>query len=313
VRRSTYTDTPIPPDEPAGQNPPNGAIIDYYLAQPASGAVTLEILDSQGKVVRRYASSDKPEQTEEQLKKQLIPLYWIRMPRVLSAAAGAHRWVWNLHYTTPVATHYSYPISAVPHATPRVPQGPRAVPGQYTVRLRVDGKSYAAPLTVKMDPRVKTPLTGLEQQFQMEVRLSSMMTQAAEAVLQARSASEQLRKLTAQASGPVKNAVTALDNKLTGVLGKSGESSAAATQVTLTRVNGDVASLYGDVDRADAAPTVAETSALAETERNLSSVMQRWNAIKSTDLPALNRQLRGAGMPEIELRTTAADDAGGEE
>jgi hypothetical protein len=74
-----------------------------------------------------------------------------------------------------------------------------------------------------------------------------------------------------------------------------------------------VASLYGDVDRADAAPTVAETSALAETERNLSSVMQRWNAIKSTDLPALNRQLRGAGMPEIELRTTAADDAGGEE
>ncbi|HET7748422.1 MAG TPA: glycoside hydrolase [Terriglobales bacterium] len=313
VRRSTYTDTPLPPDEPAGQNPPDGAIIDYYLAQPASGAVTLEILDAQGKVVRRYASTDKPEPTEEQLRKQLIPLYWIQMPQVLSAAAGAHRWVWNLHYTTPLATHYSYPISAVPHDTPRVPQGPRAVPGQYTVRLTVDGKTYTAPLTVKMDPRVKTPPAGLEQQFQMETRLASMMTQAAEAVLQARSADEQLHKLTAQASGPAKNAIAAFENELNGVLGKTGESPGSATPATLTRVNGDVVSLYGDVDRADAAPTVAETSALAETERNFASVMQRWNALKNTDLPALNRRLRGAGLTAIELRATAADDAGGEE
>ena len=313
VRRSTYTDTPLPPDEPAGQNPPNGAIIDYFLAQPASGEATLEILDAQGKVVRRYASTDKPEPTEEELKKQLIPLYWIRMPQVLSAGAGAHRWVWNLHYTTPLATHYSYPISAVPHDTPRVPQGPRALPGQYTVRLTVDGKRYTAPLTVKMDPRVKTPPAGLEQQFQMETRLASMMTQAAEAVLQARSAGEQLHKLTAQASAPAKNAITAFENKLNGVLGKSGESSAAATELTLTRVNSDVASLYGDVGRADAAPTVAYTNAMAETERNFATVMQRWNALKNTDLPALNRHLRSAGLPQIQLRTTAADEAGGEE
>jgi photosystem II stability/assembly factor-like uncharacterized protein len=313
VRRSTYTDTPLPPDEPAGQNPPNGAIIDYYLAQPASGAVTLEILDAQGKVVRRYASTDKPEPTEEELKKQLIPLYWIRMPQALSAGRGAHRWVWNLHYATPLATHYSYPISAVPHDTPRVPQGPRALPGQYTVRLTVNGQSYTAPLTVKMDPRLKTPAAGLEQQFQMETRLPSMMTQAAEAVLQARSAGEQLHKLTTQASGPAKNAITAFENKLNGVLGKSSESSAAATELTLTRVNGDVASLYGDVDRADAAPTQAEANAMAETEHNFASVMQRWNALKDTDLPDLNRQLRSAGLPALQLRTTAVDDAGGEE
>jgi hypothetical protein len=164
-----------------------------------------------------------------------------------------------------------------------------------------------------MDPRVKTPPAGLERQFQMETRLTFMMTQAAEAVLQARSAGEQLRKLAPQASGPAKNAVTAFENKLNGVLGKTGESAAAAAQVTLTRINGDVASLYGDVDRTDAAPTVAEANAMAQTERNLTSVMQRWNGLKSTDLPALNRQLRGAGLPEIQLRTTAADDESGEE
>jgi photosystem II stability/assembly factor-like uncharacterized protein len=314
VRRSTYTDTPLPPDEPAGQNPPDGAILDYYLAQPVSGAVTLEILDSQGKVVRRYSSTDKPEVTEAELKKQLIPLYWIRLPRVLSAAAGAHRWVWDLHYTTPVATHYSYPISAVPNDTPRVPLGPRALPGQYTVRLTVNGKSYTEPLTVKMDPRVKTPPAGLEQQFQMEVRLASMMTQVAEGVLQARSAGDQLHKLSARASGPVKDAITAFDNKLAAVAGKPGGfSSPPSAQVTLTRVNGEVTTLYGDVDRADATPNTAQVNAMAETEHNFVALMQRWNALKNADLPALNRQLQGAGLPEVQLRADPGNDAGEEE
>ena len=314
VRRSTYTDTPLPPDEPAGQNPPDGAIFDYYLAQPASGAITLEILDSEGKVVRRYSSTDKPPVTEAELKKQLIPLYWIRMPQVLSAGAGAHRWVWDLHYTTPVATHYSYPISAVPHDTPRVPLGPRALPGHYTVRLTVDGKTYSAPLTVKMDPRVKTPPAGLEQQFQTELRLASMMTQAAEAVLQARSAAGQLRELAAQASGSVKDAITAFESKLSGVAGKPGGfSTPPSEQVTLTRINGEVTTLYGEVDRADAAPNLAQVNAVTETERNFAAAMQRWNALKNTDLPSLNRQLQGAGLPEVQLRAAPAKGEGEEE
>src|SRR5258708_36670982 len=78
VRRDTYTDTPMPPDEPMGQNPPDGAIIDYFLPRPASGPVTLEILDSQGKLVRQYSSDDKPEQTQAEREKGLIPLYWLQ-------------------------------------------------------------------------------------------------------------------------------------------------------------------------------------------------------------------------------------------
>ncbi|HLK31841.1 MAG TPA: hypothetical protein VKT29_02045 [Terriglobales bacterium] len=310
VRRDTNTDTPLPPDEPAGQNPPDGAIIDYYLGQSTSGPVTLEIMDSEGHVVRRYASTDKPPVTEEELKKQLIPLYWIHMPQVLSADAGPHRWVWDLHYTTPQATHYSYPISAVPHDTPRVPLGPRALPGQYTVRLTAEGKSYTAPLTIKMDPRVKTPLAGLEQQFQVETRLASMMTQAADAIVQAHSAADQLHKLAAQAGGSAKASITAFENKLTDIVGKPGGFAAPpSTEITLNRINGDVATLYGDVDRADAAPNVAQVNAMAETERNFGSIMQRWNALRNTDLPALNRQLRGANLPEIQLRLAEAGSA----
>ena len=309
VRRSTYTDTPLPPDEPAGQNPPDGATIDYYLSQSASGPVTLEILDSSGKVVRRYSSTDQPAVTPEQLQKQLIPLYWIRMPRVLSGAAGSHRWVWNLHYTTPVATRYSYPISAVPHDTPRVPQGPRALPGQYTVRLTVAGKSQVAPLTVKMDPRVKTPPAGLQQQFQAETKLAAMMTQAAEAIQQARAVTDQLHKLTARASAPVKTSLTGFENKMGDIVGKPGGFfTPPSARVTLNRVNGDIATLYGDVDRADAAPNAAQVSAIAETEHNFSDVMQRWNALKSADLPALNRQLQAAGLPQVQLRTDAGNN-----
>ena len=98
VRRDTNTDTPLPADEPAGQNPPDGAPIDYLLSQPSSGTVTLEILDLQGKLVRRYSSGDKPEQTPEDIKKQLIPPYWLRPQHILSAGAGMHRWVWDLRY-----------------------------------------------------------------------------------------------------------------------------------------------------------------------------------------------------------------------
>jgi hypothetical protein len=88
----------IPPDEPTVQNPPDGAVVDYFLGKDASGPVTLEILDAQSKVVRRFASTDKPEVSAEDLSKQLIPVYWIRRPKALSAGAGMHRWVWDLHY-----------------------------------------------------------------------------------------------------------------------------------------------------------------------------------------------------------------------
>ena len=104
VRRSTYTDTPMPADEPAGENPPDGAVIDYALPASVQGPVSLEILDAGGKVVRRFASDDRLEPTREEMEKQLIPLYWLHMPAALPATAGMHRWVWDLRYTTPIAT-----------------------------------------------------------------------------------------------------------------------------------------------------------------------------------------------------------------
>jgi photosystem II stability/assembly factor-like uncharacterized protein len=176
VRRNMNTDTPLPPEEPAGQNPPDGAILYFRLLNAAAGPVTLEILDSTRKLVRRFSSADKAEPVNAQ--ELNIPTYWIRPPQPLPAAAGMHRFVWDLHYPPPPAQRASYPISAIYRDTPREPLGPAVMPGEYTVRLTVDGQTLEQSLTVKMDPRVKTTPAGLQQQFDLSMQLVELMKQA---------------------------------------------------------------------------------------------------------------------------------------
>src|SRR3984957_8959736 len=309
VMRDTNTDTPIPPDEPTALNPPDGAVIDYFLGQAAEGPVKLEILDAQSKIVRRYSSTDKPDLTDEELAKQLIPLYWVRMPKILPTTAGMHRWVWDLHYATPVSTRYDYPIAAVPGDTPRLPQGPSALPGQYIVRFTADGHTFTTPLTVKMDPRVKTPREGLVEMFQLQARLASMMTRSTEGVTQARSAHEQLQKLPGQANGTVADAISALDKKVSALLGGGGGFFAPPSpKPTLSRVSGEAAALYSEVGRADATPTLAETSAVAETEKAFAAVSAQWKQMKTVDLPALNKLLHDAHLPEIQLASKSTEE-----
>jgi photosystem II stability/assembly factor-like uncharacterized protein len=309
VRRDTNTDTPLPADEPAGENPPDGAIVDYYLSKTASGPVKLEILDSQGKLVRRYASTDQPEATKEELEKQLIPLYWIRMPKVLSAASGMHRWVWDLRYPAPVSDHHGYPISAVPHDTPRLPFGPLALPGEYTVRLTADGQALTAPLVVKMDPRVNTPAAGLAQQFELEMRLSGMVTNATQVTREVHSAQEQVGKLSSKASGPAGEALEALRRKLEELLkGPAKPSASGESQPGLGRVSGSIGGLYESVGRADRAPTEAQMKAVAQVEEEFSAILKQWERLKSSELPEVNRELRGGGLPEIRIAATPVQE-----
>jgi len=295
VKPSTWPDTPIPPDEPMAENPPNGAIIDYSLAKQASGPVTVEVLDSQGKLVRRYSSEDKPAITQAELEKQLIPIYWVKMPQGLQTSPGMHRWVWDLHYPAPTSTRHPYPISAVPHDTPRQPQGPHALPGTYAIRLTANGQTLSAPLTVKMDPRVKTPIAGLQQMFSLETRLASLLTSTSEAVIQAKSIRDQVDKLNA--SGTAADAIDAFKKKLKQVTEGSGQPN--DTQLTLNRVNGAANTLYADVYRADATPTLAETEAAKTAEQDWTTMQKQWESFKSSDLRVLNNALRGAGLPEV--------------
>jgi len=194
VRQNTNTDTPIPPDEAAGKNPPDGAIIDYVLARDASGPVTLEIVDAAGRTIRRYSSEETP--VLPTAATAPVPLYWYRAPQAPAKTAGVHRFTWDVHYQ-PLSGiggrgAGGLPIAAVPHDTVPVPIAPWAAPGVYTVKLTVDGRSYTQPLTVKMDPRVKTPPLGLRQQFTLSKQLYDDMQRAQQAAQRVRASNDAL-------------------------------------------------------------------------------------------------------------------------
>ncbi len=171
VRQNTNTDTPLPPEEPSGMNPPDGAIIDYALASGAR-RVVISILDAGGGVVRQYASDDQPPPPISDLDK---PTYWEAPFQRPSADAGMHRFVWDMREAPPRIEEQDLPISAVYGATPRVPQGALLPPGRYTVRLDVDGQVVTRSLTVIMDPRVHLSAAALERQYEIAHDVCSLL------------------------------------------------------------------------------------------------------------------------------------------
>jgi photosystem II stability/assembly factor-like uncharacterized protein len=315
VRRSTNSDTPLPIDEPQGENPPDGAVIDYSLPSSFSGTVTLEILDSSGKLVRRYASTEAPYATHEDLAKQLIPLYWLKMPETLPASAGMHRWVWDLRAVTPTATRYTYPISAVPHRTPRIPQGPLALPGTYTVRLTAGGKVLTASLVIKMDPRVKASSADLLALHAAESKLAALTSSSAEAALQAHSLREQVAKLAKDAPSALKASLDESDKQLAALLDGKEKSVTGLEVPGLDDVSLENAGLYEQVGQVDAAPTAAQQKSVRHVTEETEEALRSWNQWKDASLPKLNSQLTAAHLSQLDLqqRPETMPESGDEE
>ena len=181
VRYSMYTDTPVPPDEPRAENPPDGAMIDYYLSRDAQ-RVTLDILNAGGRVVRTFASSDP---TLAPTDAGNWPRYWFRPAAAPSTKAGLQRFTWDLHYERS-STECSLPISGTPYNTKCEPEGPWVMPGVYTARLTVDGAVQSQAFSVRMDPRVKTPAAALKQQHDLSVALYDAIVEATALASEAR-------------------------------------------------------------------------------------------------------------------------------
>ena len=303
VRRNNNTDTPLPPEVPAGQNPLDGAMLDYYLKSAASTPVVLEISDEQGNLVRRFSSTNEPESVDPD--KLDIPTYWIRPPRTVSADPGLHRFVWDLYYPPPDSLEHEYPMSAIYHDTPRYPPGPAALPGRYTVKLLVDGKTYSQPLDIKMDPRVKTSPDGLRQQFDLETRIADAVHRDYQAVQKVRGLRDQLKAL--QKSGPAQLAseVAELEKKLEALEGTGGEYGAAILSTPqgrgLARLNAGLTELLGIVDSADMPPTTQAVKMFAEVGAVLDHQLTALRQIAEKDLPALNAKLKQAGAATLKL------------
>ena len=293
LQRSTWTDTPIPPDEPLASNPPAGAVIEFFLPRDARHPVTLEVLDAGGALVRRFRSDDPPEPSAPELARELIPQYWLKPPRVLPAQAGVHRWVWDLRYAAPVSSTRGYPISAVPHATPQVPEGPLALPGRYLVRLTAEGRRFEVPLTVKVDPRVALPAGALQDQLRLAAELAQLLGASSRTLLAARSEQAQLKALAP--SGATAAALQAWGTRLAEL---SGSSDKKEGEVLLPALQGRIATLYAELIRGDAAPTAAQLSAAATAQRDFTGIAGSWQRLQA-DLAALNATLRAAKLAPI--------------
>ncbi|MGA9943521.1 MAG: hypothetical protein WBP75_00680 [Candidatus Cybelea sp.] len=231
VRRATSTDTPLPPEEPTGENPPDGAIIDYALASPAR-RVVISMYDSAGRLVRSYSSDDAVPAIAHLDK----PTYWERPFARPSTAQGMHRFAWDLRGPAPHSFSEDLPISAVPHDTPRVPQGALVVPGHYTVRLVVDGTTVERSLEITMDPRVTISQSALAQQYSLSERLVTLMDRTYAQAQAAKAA---------------------------------GNAKAAAA---LTQTNDRAAFLLDTVDGADAPPTTQAVEAVQALEGSKETV-----------------------------------------
>jgi photosystem II stability/assembly factor-like uncharacterized protein len=306
VRWNRNPDTPLPPEVPAGKNPPDGAIVDYVLAKNAAGPVTLEILGGDGKLVRKYSSTDSVEPLEKIAPKHPIPMYWVREEKTLSAEAGMHRFVWDVRYAPPASLGHGFPISAILHDTPLEPVGALALPGRYTVKLTVDGKAYIQPLTLKMDPRVKSPRTEWTRQFALETVAASGMNESFEALAQVQSTRTQVQAAKEKSdSAETKQRLAEFDKKAAALEGAAvpgffGIPAAGKQPENFSTLNQRFGRVLSIADAADSNPTTATEVVAKELQAALRETSARWNEMKKIDLAALNQLLEREKAAKID-------------
>jgi hypothetical protein len=302
VRANMNTDTPLPPDEPAGENPPDGAMIDCFLSKDASSPVTIEIKDGKGQLVKKYSSTDKPVEANPQ--RLRIPSYWIRPRQSVSTKAGMHRFLWDMHYTPIAGVEPDFPISATYRNTAPRATSPWVAPGDYTVTLTVEGKTFTQPLTIAMDPRVKVSATDLQQQFDLSWRLYQLRLTLAPIGKKFDDIAEQLTKLKARAAErpDLAQKLEAFAQTLM-IFGPPHPRPGAQPSFF---VLDSTTHLFDDIQDADTAPTVATKAAIEHLEAKVGATMSAWRKLLESDLPALNQQLKQAGFPEIKTEAEQA-------
>lgn len=277
VRWNMYTDTPFPQEEPAGENPPDGAAIHYYLQQPASGEVILEIADAAGKIVRRFSSNDAGYALPADLN---IPTYWIRQQEKLSAERGAHRFVWDLRYA-PLETGVSFPIAAVYKNTAPETASPWVLPGKYTVTLIVNGKAYSQPLLIKMDPRVKLSQEQLVQLHSASLTCYQARQSALSALQEIGILKKQIKEWMS-VDRPDKEKMTQLELELKEVEGTGGRRGRvpATAQPGFATLESRLAGIGAIWQEADRMPTRQSMEALQETLQSLGTLQATWTSLQ---------------------------------
>jgi photosystem II stability/assembly factor-like uncharacterized protein len=311
IRGDMNPPTPWPPDMATGENPPDGAMFDYYVSPKFSGVIALEILDSKGEVVYRVRSDDPVPPLDPRYPD---PEYWARKPRVILTSEGHHRFLWDLRYpAVPGMSTGPSADEAVPHDTPAVASSPFVLPGDYTARMTAGGKSQSEPFKVVMDPRVKTPVAELESQFKLSKAMYDDALRATTALHEITVLREQLAGKPAPPAAP---GADTLESKLTKIAGREGGGGRGGGgggrggpqgPANLTTLRLQLARMEHTVQSADLPPTTAQVDAYTAMKKPFDDLIQQWNVVKATDLKTLNDQRRKLGQPLIVLNTFFLD------
>ena len=305
-----YQDTPISIETPAGSNPPDGAIIDYYLKGERPDEVSLAIYDDNAQLVRRYTSSP----SIYEMPPPNVPEYWFAPPEALPRGEGLNRFVWDLRYPPPLAlpfgyfgklleyTEYTLADHAIPGATPRQqPLGPLVLPGNYRLELTVGGKKYSQQLNVKLDPRVSASGAGLEAQLRLVQEIIGGMATSYHGYQQVEAARKELsdRTKTLAADKDVREQLKSFGKKLDDV--ENGTPTAPGFGL----VNRDLARYEESLVTADARPSEAVQSTVQQVCSAVDASLMKWREINGKDLETLNAALKKKNVAMITPAKTA--------
>ena len=318
VRFGTNEPTPWPPELPAGENPPPGAILDYYLPADAAGPVALEIVNPAGRVVRSYSSDDSVLTPDPALDPAAydrvcrqrptatdcgLPLYWPAPRARVSTRAGMHRFSWDLRYQPIVAESVTAAgdvdaTGAVPRRSVHGAAAPWAPPGRYVVRLTVDGRTFTQPLTLRLDPRVKTPAAGLTQLATLSREMYDAAAAARADYQQARSLAAALDSLPGEDAAAFKAQVESLAPaprpRARGFFRRG-----PAGPPTLESVSNALLAAAMAMQGADVTPTAAQVAGCDRARAESIRVVARWRSLKTTGLAAFNRAQSAAGRSPV--------------
>jgi len=252
--------------------------------------VTLEIIDAKGNLVRRFSSND----ILYKIPVVDIPLYWIRPQQILSGEQGSHRFIWDLHYT-PLNLPASYPIAAIYKNTAPESTSPWVMPGNYTVRLKVNNETFSQPLIIKMDPRVKTSATDLQKQHDLSMFCYEGRLQIMEISKQTVSIHNQIKELLSKTKGDLHASLSSLDEKIINV----ENAKTIDKSKSFSQVNSSFSSLFDRLQESDMPPTSTIVESVRTSKKDFEQLEDVWLKIKTSNIPLINIELKKAGLPGI--------------
>ena len=294
LHAAPFLGSPEPKDEPMAENPPRGAVIDYLLGRSISGPVTLEILDAKGRLLRRFASDDKPKPTD--LSRIAVTPDWSPSPEPLASTAGAHRFVWDLREALPVEL-------VSPMGGFRGSSGPWVPPGSYTVRLSAGGRTLTQPLSVTKDPRLSLTDADLSRQHELARAVQDERVRVALAQRQADGLRKQIAALKGKAVAAQASALADLSKAIDRAAGppilSPGEEFFDTEEISptsLRRLGSSLSAFQSAIESADAAPTPDALTGFDERRTMEAQGLARWQNVLAVELPKANQALQAAGL-----------------